>query len=778
MNDKTDDKYYIPNDNDVGTVVSDVLVCASKVVFEKNGFVIFYCGNFSVKGNFRGSVVPGLNYKVSGTVGLYGRVLQITASSIEHVKDDDSKDMIIASFLSSHFDGIGEKTGLAIARRFGMDFLEELLKRPQSTAKAINGLSERRALQASEKIGENRDLFEVLLKLRVLGLSDDKASKAFDMFGITAAEEIRQNPYKLLRIEGVGFETCEYLAEGLDIDLFDPMRILGATLYVLNEIHYTSGNTYIRPQELEKAVRSLVFAPDRNVCGQCDKAVTCDRNISLCQKFPEAYIRALTLGVKLSDIVIYKFEGGKCKGCAVNEAESRIALKRIFKTEASLKSEIEAFVAAKKPCEEEDKARVIISGYAKTRKIELDERQEAALIMAMHEPFSIITGGPGTGKTTITGILAEHFKQNRISSVFCAPTGRAAKRLSEAVGIEANTIHRLLEVRPNGSEEGFAFGRNYENPLEARVIVIDEASMVDNGLFLALLRAVKKDSSIIVIGDPNQLPSVGPGNLLADLLSCRSIPRVELKYVFRQADESSIAANAYRILAGEALIGNNTDFEILKMRNEEEALNKLFELYEQNKDEDMAILAPTKQNVMGTTSLNREIQSIAMKPGAESLAVNTSAFYREYDRVMQIKNDYNIEYFDAFKNETGTGVYNGEIGVISQINELEKSIDVIFDDGKKVSYSGKTLEDIDLAYAMTVHKAQGCEFDTIILALGRMSPKLISRKILYTAVTRGKRKVIIVDCADVLNRMLRTQDTNVRATSLGDFLAIVDSKYL
>ncbi len=773
MKDEKDNK-FIPQADDVGTIVSDVIVCASKVVFEKNGFVIFYCGTFSVKGNFAGSIVPGLNYKVSGEIGLYGRVVQITASKIELLEDGESKTPIIASFINNNFEGVGEKTGLLMAERFGENILEELLKRPKSTAKEIRGLSEKRAKAMSDKITAKKDQLEQILALRLFGLTEDQAAKAYDHFGITAYPEVSVNPYKLLRIDGVGFETCEYLAGKLDIDKFDPMRILGAILCILNETHYSSGNTYILPEILKIAVRRMIFSDD--ICGTCTDRITCNMVTSECNKFDEAYKEAMDLGKKLDDLVVYRFADNKCKGCEPSEEGARVAIKKIFRTEAGIKYEVESFLNAQVPEFNREEALTIIEKLSKSHNIELDDLQKEALLMCFKEPFSIITGGPGTGKTTITGLLASHLKEKKISCLFCAPTGRAAKRLSEAIGFEAHTIHRLLEVRPMSGEEGFAFGRNANNPLDARVIVVDETSMVDNSLFLALLRAIKPDSSVILIGDPNQLPSVGPGDLLSDLLSCRKIPRCELKYVFRQQNESSIAANAYRILNGENLIGNDDDFMIINPSSEEEGLEKIFDLFGKNKGTDMAILSPTKQNIMGTAYLNKELQAVAADLTSPSLTLGSRGVLREDDRVMQIKNDYNIEYFDPITNKTDTGVYNGELGEIIRINELNRSIEVMFDDGRKVIYSGKTLEDIDLAYAMTVHKSQGCEFDLVILALGKMSPKLLNRKLLYTAVTRGKKKVVIVDSEGMLQKMLRSTDISRRNTSLSDFLKIIDNK--
>lgn len=776
MDDANLKNLYLPAMSDIGTTVTDVIVVVSNVVFCKNDFYIFYCkGGFSVKGNFSGTIVSGLNYKISGLVGQYGKILQITASSIELLEDDAADCGIIASFLRSNFDGIGEKTGLCMAEEFGRNIIEELYKRPKSVAKKINGLSENRAMSISQSISEDKEYYCQILNLRLLGLSEENSKKAFNMFGIACSDEVARNPYLLLRIDGVGFETCEYLARDMELDRFDKMRVLGAILCVLNELHYSSGNTFIYPEELKHGVRELLFSKGKSNCDTCTSRITCDLNTNECEFFDTAFLDAVLYGVENDDIVVYHFENNKCSGCGIAEKNARIAIKRIFRVEAKIKAEVESFVTAKKADFNRSKAIEVINRLSLRQCITLDDKQVDALCMCMSEPISIITGGPGTGKTTITGILAEHFSDKKIDCLFCAPTGRAAKRLSEAIGQDAHTIHRLLEVRPNSGDEGFILCKNQDNPLDARVIVVDEASMVDNSLFLALLRAIKPGSSLILIGDPNQLPSVGPGNLLEDLLSCSSIPRTELKYVFRQEDESSIAANAYRILNGEPLIGNSTDFQIIDVASENEALLKVFEIFKRHKDEDMAILSPTKQYDMGTISLNKEIQSIAAKYDANSISVGSS-FYREHDKIMQIKNDYNLEFFDEFTNELTTGVYNGEIGVITKINELSKTIEVVFDDGKKVLYEGKTLDDIDLAYAMTVHKAQGCEFDTVVISLGKMSYRLLNRKLLYTAVTRGKKQVIIVNCNNALQRMLKSVDVNKRQTSLADFLHIIDSR--
>ena len=304
------------------------------------------------------------------------------------------------------------------------------------------------------------------------------------------------------------------------------------------------------------------------------------------------------------------------------------------------------------------------------------------------------------------------------------------------------------------------------------------ASLEENGIHLRRLQTATPPRVLKSSVDLSRLAEL-PGDIDAGGFTWEDrLRRYEnqISCFLTFTDESSIAANAYRILNGEELISNDTDFNIINVTSEDEAVNNVFECFDKYKDTDMVILSPTKQNVMGTISLNKEIQGIAARIGAESLSVGTSSVYREYDKVMQIKNDYNIQFFDESTNEVSTGVYNGEIGEITKISEINKTIEVVFDDGKKVLYEGKTLEDIDLAYAMTVHKAQGCEFDTVVIALGKMSYHLLNRKLLYTAVTRGKKKVIIINFNNALKRMIKSVDVNKRQTSLTDFVQIIDKK--
>ncbi|MBP5775052.1 MAG: AAA family ATPase [Clostridiales bacterium] len=490
------------------------------------------------------------------------------------------------------------------------------------------------------------------------------------------------------------------------------------------------------------------------------------------------------MAVDNKEIAVFGFSDDKCSATDPLDTEAFISPLHYFKAEAAIKKRIEKFLSMKVKVPLKAESDHIMSRYADKVGIVLDEAQKSALHLCMYCPLCIITGGPGTGKTTIMGILADYFRDKDITCVFAAPTGRAAKRLAESTGSPAATIHRLLGVRPVDDMTGNQFFlHDHSDPIKARVIVIDEMSMVDTELFERLLDATDEQTSLILVGDPDQLPSVGCGNVLRDLLSGRSIPSARLTYTHRQTDDSSIASNAYRILNGEPLIADGIDFEIIKTSNDEEAFERVKAMVKGLQGEDAVFLTPTKnENVMlGTVKLNSMLQELFVSEagGKDELPSvkrgSTAAFY-EGDRVMQTRNDYSAEWIDPVTNKTEQGVFNGEMGTVDSVDMIEGTMTVVFDDGKTVKYTKKMLEDIELAYAVTVHKSQGCEFEHVVILLGKMNALLYKRNLLYTAVTRGRTKVTIVDSGDTLARFLRGLRDEERATSLKDFLAIIDHK--
>ena len=462
-----------------------------------------------------------------------------------------------------------------------------------------------------------------------------------------------------------------------------------------------------------------------------------------------------------------------------------------FSSELAIERRINEMLKTKTDPPSRDESDRIMKDVASDMGIIPDRSQLDALYLCMYSPISVITGGPGTGKTTIMGILGEYFKRNKISCVFAAPTGRAAKKLSEACGSEASTIHRLLGVRKTVSDDdgslpddragqynSLLFVHGKDNPIICRVIVIDEMSMVDTMLFRHLLDATDKGTSIILVGDPDQLPSVGCGNVLSDLLSCRSVPAIRLDALHRQADDGTIASNAELILEGKEPVNSGPDFEIISCSSEEEAQETITRLIIEHKGEDLICLTPTKnENVaLGTVRLNKMIQALEAKDDIKVLKRGQGLVLHVGDKVMQNKNDYSTEWIDPVTGEVLQGIFNGELGVISDIDPLKGSVTITFDEGKTAEYKGKLLENIDLAYAVTVHKSQGCEFDRVIIALGKMNALLYKRSLLYTAVTRGKMNVTIVECDGTLGKFLRAPKSDVRETCLRDLLKTVDHR--
>ncbi|MCQ2528530.1 MAG: AAA family ATPase [Saccharofermentans sp.] len=710
----------------------------------------------------------GADYEVTGVEGEYKGKPQIIASLIEQVDVSKVRQTLIASFLEENFDGIGPKTSVRLAESYGEAVLDTLLENPQDCAIEAPGLSATRAIEISGIIDECPEKYKTLMQLRMYDLSKAQCETCWNEYGTGCIELIQKNPYSIMRIKGIGFESCDRIADIIDFDLLDPNRFEGAIVNVLYELHQATGDTYLDPCDVRMRTLSAI-----------GKRLQNGTNLEVLDSIMDS---AEELAVEHKHIVIYRFINGKCSACKSSDEGARVSLASYFYAELTIKREIESFLKAKKIVPNKEKALKVIDSIASESGITLDENQRNAIHMSMYEPISIITGGPGTGKTTITGILAEYFRRENIDCAYCAPTGRAAKRLSDAAGVKATTIHRLLEI--NGESQliegsDFMFGRGPENPIDARVIIVDETSMVDAQLFMSLLLAIRKNSSLILIGDPDQLPSVGPGNILSDLLTCEAVPRVGLTYVFRQDNESSIAANSKRILEGQMPIGNDEDFQIITANDEEEALNIIKNYCQQiGENADSVILSPTKQNKLGTVNMNTELQTLFTAGVENKIKVRNDMELFIHDKVMQVKNNYKIEYFNPDENELQSGIFNGEIGTISDIDFMTGGCTINFDGGRCVNYDKKSLADIELAYAMTVHKAQGCEFDTVFITLGKMNYKLSNRKLLYTAVTRGKHRVVIIDACNRLASMVASDDDISRHTSLSDFLSIVSRRYI
>lgn len=758
--------------DDVGQQVTDLTVKAVKVFCPrtKSNFVSFMTdGRFMAAGTSKIDVIEGGTYVISGKVTLWNERVQVKLSSIKPAETGDNETVLIATFLADNITGLGKAISAALVEEFGEEVLDVLLNDPEKASSQVKNLTKEKAMSFCDIVTEKEEFFKEGLAARKLGLTQEQVKTLYGM-GELSVEKIKENPYVLLSKGIADFTLCDKIAIESGFDTNSQIRAAAAISAAAEAVCDETKSTKLRPVQVRKKAFTMLNA------GECKKLSS--------DEFSEIYPASCQMAVDNKEIAVFGFADDKCSAADPLDTEAFISPLHYFKAEAAIKKRIEKFLSMKVKIPLKAESDRIMSNYADKVGIVLDEAQKSALHLCMYCPLCIITGGPGTGKTTIMGILANYFRDKDITCVFAAPTGRAAKRLAESTGSPAATIHRLLGVRPVDDMTGNQFFlHDHSDPIKARVIVIDEMSMVDTELFERLLDATDEQTSLILVGDPDQLPSVGCGNVLRDLLSGRSIPSARLTYTHRQTDDSSIASNAYRILNGEPLIADGIDFEIIKTSNDEEAFERVKAMVKGMQGEDSVFLTPTKnENVMlGTVKLNSMLQELFVseaggKDELPSVKRGSSAAFYEGDRVMQTRNDYSAEWIDPVTNKTEQGVFNGEMGTVDSIDMIEGTMTVVFDDGKTVKYTKKMLEDIELAYAVTVHKSQGCEFEHVVILLGKMNALLYKRNLLYTAVTRGRTKVTIVDSGDTLARFLRGLRDEERATSLKDFLAIIDHK--
>lgn len=761
---------------DIGSEIEDAKVTCIKVFCPRkaNYFVSFLCdGRFTVAGKSKVDIVEGGTYIISGKVTEWNNRPQVTLKKIS-VDEEAGDTLLIASFLADNISGLGKTTSEALAERFGREILKVLTETPELASSEVKGLAQSRALAVCDQITQEYEFFEQGLEAKLMGFSQAqiKMLKNTDRLD---CEDIRKTPYSLMGHGIAGFELLDRIALGEGMAITAKERIAAALYQSCMYLHEETKSTALLPQDVRK--RALEYVNNN------ESKITSDQ-------FSEVFRDAAELAISDKKIAVYKYDNGKCAVCDVEDTEAHFATMSYFASELEIERRLNRMLNTRIDPPPRDESDRILKEVASDLGIIPDKSQLEALYLCMYSPISVITGGPGTGKTTIMGVLGEYFRRNKISCVFAAPTGRAAKKLSEACGSEASTIHRLLGVRRTvntddedllpddkaGQYNSLLFAHGKDNPIVCRVIVIDEMSMVDTMLFRHLLDAVDKGTSLILVGDPDQLPSVGCGDILRDLLSCGSIPKIRLDALHRQSDDGTIASNANLILEGSEPKSSGDDFEVISCKTEEEAQETIARLVIEHKDEDLICLTPTKnENVaLGTVQLNKLIQALEDKDDLKVIKRGQSLVLHIGDKVMQNKNDYSTEWIDPVTGEVLQGIFNGELGVISDIDPLKGSVTITFDEGKTAEYKGKLLENIDLAYAVTVHKSQGCEFDRVIIALGKMNALLYKRSLLYTAVTRGKMNVTIVELEGTLQKFLKAPKGEVRQTCLKDLLKTVD----
>ena len=760
---------------DIGSEIEDAKVTCIKVFCPRkaNNFVSFLCdGRFTVAGKSKVDIVEGGSYIISGKVTEWNNRPQVTLKKIS-VDEEAGDSLLIASFLSDNISGLGKTTAEALASRFGKEVLKVLTETPELASTEVSGLSSSRAMAICDQLVEEYEFFEQGLEAKLMGFSQAQIKMLKNLDRLDC-EEIRKTPFALMGHGVAGFELLDRIALGEGVSPVAKERIAAALYQSCMYLHEETKSTALVPQDVRKRALEYVNSHESKITSE---------------QFTEVFRDAAAMAIEDKKIAVYKYDSGKCAVCDVEDPDARFATMSYFASELAIERRINEMLKSKTVPPPRDESDRIMKEVASDLGIIPDKSQLDALYLCMYSSISVITGGPGTGKTTIMGVLGEYFRRSKISCVFAAPTGRAAKKLSEACGSEASTIHRLLGVRRtintddedlpddrSGQYNSLLFAHGKDNPIICRVIVIDEMSMVDTMLMRHLLDATDKGTSIILVGDPDQLPSVGCGDILRDLLSCRSIPSIRLEALHRQSDDGSIAANANLILEGNEPKSSGDDFEIISCKSEEEAQETIARLVLEHKNEDLICLTPTKnENVaLGTVQLNKLIQALEVKDDIKVLKRGQSLVLHIGDKVMQNKNDYSTEWIDPVTGEVLQGIFNGELGVISDIDPLNGSVTITFAEGKTAEYKGKLLDNIDLAYAVTVHKSQGCEFDRVIIALGKMNALLYKRSLLYTAVTRGKMNVTIVECEGTLGKFLRAPKGDTRETCLRDLLKTVD----
>ena len=718
----------------------------TEIIFhnEENGYTIGIMETeteyFTVVGCLP-SCVKGATYKLRGSFKIhptYGE--QFAFSDFEQVLPTGLK--AIEKFLSSGtIKGVGEKMAKMIVDRFGEDTFTVIEETPERLME-ISGIGEKKMAGITESFAMHREFANISMYFQQFGISTEASLKMYKRYGADAVEIVEENPYRLVdEISGIGFKKADAIASKMGIETDSPFRIKSGIRYGLN-FFAGEGNTYMPQQEFAEKVGNLLEISYELV-----------RDIMIEMAFD-------------GDIQIDSVDGQNVVYLYVYY----LAEQRVCRAIREISS------AGLKPLKVNPDN--MITATEKETGIILSKQQEYAVKSSLSNGISVITGGPGTGKTTIINTIINIFKSAGFKVAIAAPTGRAAKRITETSGHYASTVHRLLEYYYSEGEDMMKFGKNSDEPLAYDVVIVDEASMIDLMLMQGLTDAVKPGTRLILVGDADQLPSVGAGNVLKDLIESEYVHVVILTEIFRQAQESRIVVNAHRINRGEypAVNEKDTDFFLMR-RNSEQAIAELIvELVTKrlpayythlNAVQDIQVLTPVRKGRLGSISLNKELQQ-ALNPPEPGLSEKKyrDRIFREKDKVMQIRNNYEIQWKRGSDFTSGQGVFNGDIGFIDRIDSEYNQVTVIFDDDKYVTYEYSQLDELELAYAMTVHKSQGSEFPVVVMPVFRFPPVLATRNLLYTAVTRGKEAVVLTGSMDRMNAMIDNNRIKMRYSGL------------
>lgn len=660
----------------------------------------------------------------------YGEQFQMKSYETKPPEDVLSMERYLAS---GAIKGIGVALAARIVRRFKNDTFRIMEEEPERLAE-VKGISERMAMEISNQMVEKKDLRDAMIFLEKYGISTNLAVKIYQAYGQEIYSVIRENPYRMAEeVSGIGFKIADEIASRVGIRTDSDFRIRSGILYCLTGAA-TLGHTYLPREELLRYAKQLLGVEPEHI---------------------EGHIMNLAMDGKVE----FKEEGIYAKSFYRMEQRSAGMLH-------ALNQEYDVTPA---------KLAQAIARISEEEQMELDEWQAEAVRQAATHGLFVLTGGPGTGKTTTIRAMISYFVGEGYDIFLAAPTGRAAKRMSETTGYEAKTIHRMLEVNGAMSEAeesakqiGGMFERNEKNPLEADVIIIDEMSMVDITLLYALLKAVGAGTRLILVGDVNQLPSVGPGNVLRDIIASGCFPVVTLQKIFRQASQSDIVVNAHKINDGEhiALDNKSKDFFLLKRYDADVIINVMLQLVKQKMPRyvdatsyDIQVLTPTRKGLLGVERLNTILQQYLNPPAKQKKEHQVGdRIFREGDKVMQIRNNYQLEWEIRSRYglaiDKGLGVFNGDVGIIQEINDYSSTVSVLYDENRLVQYPFKGLDELELAYAITIHKSQGSEYPAVVMPLLPGPRMLMNRNLLYTAVTRARKCITIVGDENVFYQMV------------------------
>ncbi len=675
---------------------------------------------------------------------VYGTQFKIVSFQTVTPKDSAGMERYLGS---GAVKGIGAALAARIVKKFGDDTFRIIEEEPERLTE-IKGISERKAMEIATQMEEKKDLRDAMVYLQQYGISNALAVKIYDTYGMELYGVMRENPYRLAEdISGVGFRMADELAAKIGIHTDSDYRIRSGILYVLLQA-VGEGHCFLPVDALLERAQGLLEVDKENIRPQLanlmmEKKLVIKGESAFASSYYYAELNCARMLMELN-VPMAEAENLPSQNTAIEKGLERLA---------------------------------------KSLELEPNELQLKAAAECIRNGLFILSGGPGTGKTTTINMIIRYFEAEGLDIFLAAPTGRAAKRMTEATGYESRTIHRMLELNGALSDEDtrkVRFERNEENPLETDVIIIDEMSMVDIQLFQALLKAIVPGTRLILVGDVNQLPSVGPGQVLRDLIGSRQFPMVELEKIFRQAEESDIIVNAHRINSGQQIAMDNKskDFFMLERSDANVIYKHMIQLIREKLPRyvgatpfDIQVLTPMRKGSLGCETLNGILQQYLNPPDSKKREhAWGSGIYREGDKVMQIKNNYQLEWEIVSRYgipvDRGTGVFNGDMGRILQIDEGAASMVVEYDEQRRVTYPFSLLEELELSYAITIHKSQGSEYPAVILPLLGGARVLFNRNLLYTAITRARNCVTILGSSETVRDMIDNTNDNRRYTAL------------